>query len=95
MAMQIPNKAPSSTARAAGIGGVLAGVPIGTYLGNIAMALLAAYKPEFIEALQSVAEIDLVHEFQAAISGLITVAVTFLIAWSKKEQVYEMRERDA
>lgn len=85
---------PSSTATAAGVGGVLAGVPIGMYAGTLIMGLLAAFAPDFLETLRSVEELDLVKSFQTAISGIITALVAFLFSWKKKEVVYKMSPRD-
>ena len=80
----IKTSKPSSTAQAAGIGGVLAGVPIGTYLGGITAGLVNLQFPDAYESMQTVTDMP------STISGLYTVGVAFLIAWQKKENVYHV-----
>ena len=72
---------PSSTIQAAGIGGILAGVPIGTYLGSITMGIINAAWPDVFEALAVVGDI------QAAISGVFSVVIAVAIGYFKKENV--------
>ena len=79
---------PSSTAQAAGIGGVLAGVPIGSYLGGITAGMMNLHWPESYEAMQSVTDMP------SAISGLYTAVIAFLFAWQKKENVYQVIRRN-
>ncbi len=72
---------PSSTIQAAGIGGILAGVPIGTYLGSITWAIIGAAWPDVFESLAKVGDL------QSAISGLYTVLIAVGIGYFKKENV--------
>lgn len=72
---------PSSTIQAAGIGGILAGVPIGTYLGSITMGIIAAAWPETFEKMTAVADL------QSAISGIYTILIAVGFGYFKKENV--------
>lgn len=77
---------PSSTITAAGVGGILVGVPIGGYLGSITMGIISAAWPDTFEALSDVAGI------QAAVSGIYTVLIAFGIGYFKKENVLPLRK---
>lgn len=77
---------PSSTITAAGVGGLLAGVPLGGYLGSITMGVISAAWPDTFEALLNVANL------QAAISGIYTVLIAFGIGYFKKENVLPLRK---
>ncbi len=79
--MNVNTNAPSSTVKAAGIGGLLAGVPIGAYLGNLVTGLIAYAWPGAYEAMSSAADV------KTAIIGIFTVAVTVAFGYYKKEKV--------
>lgn len=72
---------PSSTIQAAGIGGLLVGVPVGGYLGSITMGLITVLWPEVAERL------DAVVDLQSSISGVFTIIIAALIGYFKKENV--------
>ena len=73
--------APSSTIKAAGIGGLLAGVPIGNYIGGIIAGLINVNWPAAYAAMAQVADV------KSAICGIITVLVAVAIGYKKKEYV--------
>lgn len=72
---------PSSTIQAAGIGGLVAGVPIGSYIGGICGGLLSYKNPELYGALASATDVE------AAIGGFVTVVIATVIGYFKKENV--------
>ncbi len=72
---------PSSTIKAAGLGGLLAGVPIGGYLGSITMGVIAGFWPDLADRLAGVGDL------QSAISGVYTVLIAAGIGYFKKETV--------
>lgn len=72
---------PSSTIQAAGVGGLLAGVPIGNYIGGFLGAMINYKAPEFYAIL------DKSMDVETAIGGVITVLVAAVIGYFKKEKV--------
>ena len=72
---------PSSTITAAGVGGLVAGVPLGMYMGGIITGLINLYWPAVYEAINTVTD------FEAAVSGIVTVAIATGIGYKKKENV--------
>ena len=83
-------KRPSSTITAAGVGGLVAGVPIGNYLGGIIYGLIALNNPEAVETMLGFG-VDL----KAAVSGIITVLVAFTVGYFKRERVLPLRDPEA
>jgi len=73
--------APSSTIKAAGIGGLLAGVPIGGYFGNLVSGLINLKWPVAYAAMAEVSDP------KVAIAGIFTVLVAVAIGYKKKERV--------
>jgi hypothetical protein len=77
----------ASKVKAAGIGGLLAGVPVGAYLGNLVFGLAAVQWPETIIAIDESPAISL-DQLKSAVSGIFTVLIAVLFAWSKREKAY-------
>ena len=78
---------PSSTITAAGAGGLLAGVPIGTYLGGFLGGLLNYKAPEFYAILSNSMDVE------AAIAGVLTIVIGTAIGYFKKEKVLNVQPR--
>lgn len=77
---------PSSTITAAGVGGLLAGVPIGSYLGGLTAGIINVKWPEIYAGIAQVTDVT------AAIGGIYTVLIAFVIGYVKKENVLPLRE---
>lgn len=81
MAMQMHMNKPSSTIKAAGVGGLFAGVPIGMYVGGFAGGLINYNWPDFYAIM------DKSMDVEAAIGGIVTVVVGTAIGYFKTEKV--------
>lgn len=73
--------APSSTIKAAGAGGLLAGVPIGTYMGGFLGGFMNYQWPGLYAVMSNSMDVE------AAFAGIITVLVAVGIGYFKKEKV--------
>lgn len=72
---------PSSTITAAAGGGLLAGVPLGTYLGGFLGGLVAYKWPGFYLVMSGSMDVE------AALAGIITIIIATGFGYFKKETV--------
>ena len=81
-----PSAKPTAKMQAAGIAGLVAGVPLGAWLGNIIVGVSSVAYPEFFGSLDESSWIS-VDEVRSAVSGILTLAVAGTMGYFKRESV--------
>lgn len=76
-----PTKAPSRKVKAAGVGGIVLGVPVAQPLASVTMGILKASTPGLYETLTSVSG------FQSGIASLFAVIIATFTAYVVRDSV--------